>query len=153
MAFPLSQLYADARFSTLTKFYDRLQFETTQSRYTWWVIDSDGKPLNQYGEVAEGQGEPVFAPHGTLVAMRVILEPEKQTLERYGIQHPRAALVEHCVAHLAAIALVPKIGDRFDFNLEQYEIMGDGDEGFIWNQKNPLRVVMGANKAQRIKAV
>lgn len=148
----LTQLYNDVRISNVTKSYDKILFEKTMARYPWYVINQAGKPLNAYGEVEEGLGEPVFlAP--VQVAMRVILEPEKQTLERYGIQNPRDALVEHSLAHLVEIGLTPKIGDRFNFNNEQYEIMGDGNEGYIWNLKNPLRFVMAAKKAIRIKTV
>jgi hypothetical protein len=147
----LPQIYADARITDQTKKYDKIHFEKTQGRYPWFVIDQAGAPLNLYGEMDEGQGEPSFTQFGVLVAMRVILEPERQLLKRWGITKPRDALVEHSIAHLEEIGLTPKIGDRFDFNNEQYEIMGDGNEGFIWNQKNPLRFVMAANKALRIK--
>ena len=155
----LSQIYADTRITTLAKSYDKIVFGRGQSRYPWLKLNQVVSELNGYGEKKEGAGEPTFALHPVQVAMRVILNPEKQLLKRYGIEQPRDALVEHSIAVLEDIILVPKIGDRFDFNspvdptiIEQYEIMGDGKEGFIWNQKNPLRVVMAAMKARRIKA-
>jgi hypothetical protein len=148
----ISQQYASTPFTDLAYFADKRYFGFTQSRYPYWVLTQDPTTLNQYGEIAESAGEPVLNSF-TPVCMRVVLNPEKQLLKKWGQDNPRDALVEFSIAVLLDIGLMPKQGDRFEYNNEQYELEGGGREAFWGNSKIPLRLVFFADKHYRVPAV
>ena len=129
---------------------DLRYYAATQARYPYWVLTQGS--TNQYGEMAEGAGEPQFTAFSQTVCMRVILNPEKQLLKKWGQDNPRDAMVEFSIAINNSIGLTPKQGDRFDYNNEQYELEGAGKEAFWGNTKIPVRIVVFADKHYRVKA-
>lgn len=151
----LSQLYDDARFVNLAKNRDKVYFGRIMARYPYFVIDQSPSQLNLYGEIKEDNSpntEPRFDTFSVQVPMRVILNPEKQLLKKFGQDNSRDALVEFSIAVMEELGINPKQGDRFRFNEEEYELMGAGRESYFWNQKVPLRIILPADKSSRIRA-
>ena len=150
------ELYDDARWVTIRKEIDARNFGAKQARYPYRVLTQDLGKLNLYGEVAEGAvpDEPEFTLYAGVIEFpfRVELNPSRSLLKKWGFEKPRDALVEFSTGVLDVVGVTPKIGDRFDFATEQYELMTHGAAAFVKNTKVPLRIRMAAMKARRIVA-
>lgn len=106
-------------------------FWSTIARHTLLVVDQT-VDKNIYGEP---EAEPVYTESDPF-PIAIILDPDQETLDKFGYDTKREAIGVFCVPILTELDLEPKVGDRINFTFTD----ADGDttvEQFIVNESSP----------------
>jgi len=122
--------------------------------YPWYVLKSSeehGDNWNEtYGEPSYNADNPrpqyrdAFQIH-----LMVELEPEQNLLDKYGLDKPVDAMLVGSQKIFRDLAVIPKIGDRFDYNEWQFEIKTVKPGSWFSNSKSDIEWVMTAERTHR----
>lgn len=149
MALP-DQLYDDLTKDLITaSILDAELFGLKYSRIEYLVCISSSEDLNIYSEPKDRKQDFEVAK---LIPMRLQLNPTEDDLSKFGIEEKRDALIvlSKYLLDSEFSGLIPKIGDRINFNSEQFEIKDVKTTDYWRDSNNPMRYVCAASKVTKV---
>jgi hypothetical protein len=130
------------------------KYHLALAAYPWYVlksIEDHGDNFNDtYGETDYNADNPHPQYKDAMqIHLVVELEPEQDLLDKYGLDKPTDALVIGSQKIFRDLAVLPKIGDRFDFNEWQFEIKTVKPGSWFSNSKADIEWIMTADRTHR----
>ena len=130
------------------------KYELTLGAYPWYSLKDSVDHGDNWNDT---YGEPAYDadnPHPQYddahqIRLMVELEPEQDLLDRYGLDKPADAVVLGSQKLFRDLAVLPKIGDRFDYNEWQFEIKTVKPGSWFSNSKADVEWVMTAERTRR----
>jgi len=121
-----------------------------QARYPWHslkALSEQPHTPNVYEETDYEDSLTLAAYHDPVqMPLVMILEPEQDILDRFGLDEPQEALALASQKIMRDMGVLPKIGDRFDFNEWQFEIKTCKPGSWFSNAKAPCEWVFTLDK-------
>ncbi len=140
------QLFADQADQTTDENLLEELYYSMIARHEYLVLDQSAAK-NLYGEPS---AEPSYTTAGSF-PIQIKLKPEEADLSKYGFRRPRDAIVWMCKKVLVTYQVVPKVGDRINFQYshpisgvaikEQFEIMNVSNWDFQRQTKIPYQIM------------
>ena len=120
------------------------------ARYPYHVLKSLAEQpheTNIYNEIDYEDSLELAEYHDPVhMPLVVVLEPEQDLLDRFGLDEPMEALAVASQKIMRDMGINPKIGDRFDYNEWQFEIKTCKPGSWFSNAKAPCEWIFTMDK-------
>jgi hypothetical protein len=118
--------------------------------YVMETLENQVGTLNVYEEVDyESSEKHVTYKAAQQVYLWIMLDPPQRTLDRFGLDTTQEALVMASQLLCRNATILPRTGDRFDFNFWQFQVKTVKEGGWFSDSRMACEWIMTANRVEK----